>query len=1142
MYVPVGTLEAYKAAPNYSNFSSIVENGSEVIDVPAPVISMDNNNMVSMSCSDDRASIYYTFGTVSPTKENGTLYTAPFLLTEKSVVRARAYIDEFRSGESYANLEPKSSFQLPDSLLVFLNGHQAWGASHNMAWHKYPIADDGSSSQVGETLGEAACWAEPSGDLLYMLSYNTFAETPVNHLTTYDFGSMEFVSQENLPAEFVANDVAVDPLTGRIYGVFSNKTGPHTFGYINLENKTRTKIADYDLMYNSATVDRVMAFCFSPEGVPYGLTFGGRLVKFDRETGEYTIIGETGWNINYVSCARWDEATGLILYSFTDQSGLSYFYTIDPETAERTELESLPGSVTAFFTPLDYVKPMAPAAPTDVTLSFNAGQRTGVFSFKAPTTAQNGDEISGELTYRIVRKGKTVADGTVRAGAVADVNITATMDGMMTYSVVLSNNYGESLRGKASAFAGKDTPATPVVTATRVENGIKLDWDPVTIGANNGYIDADKIRYTITRYPDKEMVASLISDNTFTDVIATPEEGNVLQYYYTVVASYSDYMSAAGKSNKIVLGYFTPAWEEGFKTEDSLDNFTIINNSGYVFSDGETTSGWCWNNYWRCAGAYYHPYSDLDDWLITPPMMMEKGKTYRITFKAGSYPSSKNNFLELRNGTDNTVEAMTNVLMEKTNIQSQNQSGDWMNYYELDYTAPEDGIQYFGFHCLSAANQLWLYLDDVKILEGVIKGAPKTVDNLTIVADNEGRTNAEISFKLPTTTVDEQNISGLLKAEICRSGEVVYTLDDQQPGATVNYTDEVGAHGNCDYQVRAYAGSIPGMPTVSTVFVGNSYPKVCPSIEAKENSNNYGEVIISWTAPDEDERGRKILPENLSYTIEYAWANGETGVLASDVKGNSYTYVAKQPTDPEMFVTYQIWASTPYGKSNVSRRTAEQTPVGSSYKAPWVEGFSTNPPACPLGISLINGTTGTGWNVYNDTGEICAQDDDNCFAGFYGAYADNAGSLYTGKIDLSDLSKPELRCWVYKMGPEDTNTLEVSVGGFGNWDVVDFVSMDQLQEGWNEMVIPLEDYEGQTIQAKWVATVKVYAYVLIDNLSIDNAPSSGVADLNTDVVPVETRFFTIDGVEVKAPVAGTCCIMITKYNDGSSRRCKLMTR
>lgn len=1141
--VPKGAKEAYAAAPVWSTFQTIVEDGTEIIEVPRPEISMDKDNMVTITCSDPRASIYYTFGTVSPTKES-TLYTAPFELKEKTTVRAKAFIEDFQSAEAHAYLEPRVGLEIPDSLLVFLNGSPAWASQKRMAWHHYPIAADGESSREGDILGEACVWAEPAGDLLYMLSYDSYSESPENHLTTYDRGTLEFVSQEPLPNDFIANDLAVDPVTGNLYGVFVSKSNEYHFGYINLETKTRTNVAKYDLLYREGetTIDRVMALCFSPEGVAYGLTFAGRLVTFDRETGAYTVIGETKWNINYVSCARWDEKTGLILYAFSNQDGRHYFYTIDPKTAERNMLEEVPGSITAFFTPYDYVKPKAPSAPQNVTLSFPEGKRQGVLSFKAPATSQNGDEISGNLNYRIVRKGKTVTEGEVRCGGMASVDITAPMDGTVTYSVVLSNNYGESLRGKTSAFAGVDVPSTPSVTAEKTDKGIKLNWTAVTTGKNGGYIKADDIYYTVYRYPGKETVVSRTTDTSYTDEVAEPAEGQVKQYWYTVTAVCGDNMSEAAKSNKVVLGYFTPTWTESFSEETSLDNFTIINNSGYNFSDEETTSGWRWNNYWRSAGAFYHPFAQMDDWLITPPMMMEKGKTYRITFKAGAYWDRTKNYLEVCAGNDNTAAAMNKVLLPKFNVQSENQKGDWMDAYSVDYVPEETGLQYVGFHCLSEPNQLWLYLDDIKIFEGITAGAPKAVDNLQITPDAMGRLDAAITFNMPSKTVDEKAIEGIMTAEIIRDGEVVFKKESLAPGVEVSYTDKVTEHGSHEYQVRAIAGDILGMPILTAAFVGNSRPLAVTEIKAVENAEKYGEVTISWTAPEADELGRAIAPENLSYEIEYAWASGETDVLVSDIKDTSYTYTPRQATDKEEFIIYQVRAYTPYGKSNVYSRADEQIPVGTSHKAPWSQSFDETEPEVPLGISIINGSVFTcGWHVYNDSDGIDSQDGDNCFGGFEGVAQGNIGSLYTGKLDLADLTSPSLEFYVYKMGPEDVNTLEVQVGGFGNWESIDLISMDQLEEGWNKVTVPMDDFQGKTVQVKWIATVNLYRYVLVDNMKLDGGVNS-IDGVGSERVPVASRFFTIDGIEVSAPAPDTPCIMVTTYSDGSVSRRKLMNK
>ncbi|MGM9861120.1 MAG: choice-of-anchor J domain-containing protein [Muribaculaceae bacterium] len=1140
MTVPTGCKDAYQTAYRYLMFSSFVEDGTEVIDVPMPTISMDNDNMVTIECSDDRAEIYYTIGTASPTKSS-TLYTAPFKLTHKDWVRARAFIDEFQSEEAHSYLEPREDVTIPEMMTVFINGHKAWGSSKRMAWHSYPVADDGESSRVSDVLGSACVWAEPCGDLLYMFNYDTYSTTLDYYLTTYDRGTLEFVGQEKLPDDFIANDLAVDPVTGNIYGMFT-RNNEYYWGYINLEEKTRTNVAKYELLYReTTTVDRIMALCFNPEGVAYGLTFGGRLLKIDRESGSYEIVGETNWNINYVSCARWDKDSGKILYAFSDQDGKHYLYTIDPTTAERAKFAEVPGSISAFFTPLDYVNAKAPAIPTEVSLSFGEGSRTGKLTFKAPSVAQNGDEIDGELNYRVVRKGKTVAQGTVRAGAYASADITANIDGTVKYSVVLSNNYGESLRARVQAFAGIDTPATPCVRAERTTEGIKVTWDKVSTGVHGGYINADNVTYSVVRYPGKQTVASSLTDLEYIDNVEAPEEGKVKTYYYTVTAWASDAASEAATSNKVVLGYMTPTWTENFSTEESLDNFTIINNSGYHYDDEGDTSGWKWNNYWRSVGAFYHPYASLDDWLITPPLMMEKGKTYHVTFKAGSYPDRLHNYLEVAYGNDNSEAAMTNIVLEKFNVTSESQKGDWMTTYSADIIPQEDGLQYIGFHCLSLPDQLWLYLDDITVLEGVVAGAPKAVQDLTVSPDLSGNTTVSIAFAMPGTTVDEKEITGTLEAQIYRGEQLVYSATDLDKGASVSFVDEVNAHGNQTYEVLAVADGIKGMATRSTVFVGNSRPLAPENVSAVENAEKYGEVTITWDDPKADELGRAILPQTLTYDIEYAWDDGTTGILAEGIQGNSYTYAPKEPTDKEQFVAYQIKAHTPYGASNVATRTNEQIPVGAAYKAPWSESF-TSPTTSPMGTSLVNGTINCGWGGYSDSDGINSQDGDGVFAGFRGVTQGNAGSLYTGKLDCSDVTLPVISYWVYKMGPEDVNTIEFFVGGFGQWESLDLTSMDQLDEGWNKIELPLDDYEGATIRLKWLATVNLYSYVLLDNVVLKSSVS-GITDVtDVDAYPIRTQFYTIGGVEVARPAVGTPYVVVTTYSDGSRHTNKIVTK
>ena len=54
-----------------------------------------------------------------------------------------------------------------------------------------------------------------------------------------------------------------------------------------------------------------------------------------------------------------------------------------------------------------------------------------------------------------------------------------------------------------------------------------------------------------------------------------------------------------------------------------------------------------------------------DDWLITPPLKVEKGKTYTVKFKARSNSADFIERLEVKYGSTKTVEGMKNVILDQ---------------------------------------------------------------------------------------------------------------------------------------------------------------------------------------------------------------------------------------------------------------------------------------------------------------------------------------------------------------------------------------------------------------------------------------------------------------------------------------------
>ncbi len=81
-----------------------VEGGEVIETVATPVISpnggeVESGTAISISCTTDGATIYYTLDGTTPSASNGTEYTAPFALTADATVSAIAILDGFNDSE-----------------------------------------------------------------------------------------------------------------------------------------------------------------------------------------------------------------------------------------------------------------------------------------------------------------------------------------------------------------------------------------------------------------------------------------------------------------------------------------------------------------------------------------------------------------------------------------------------------------------------------------------------------------------------------------------------------------------------------------------------------------------------------------------------------------------------------------------------------------------------------------------------------------------------------------------------------------------------------------------------------------------------------------------------------------------------------
>ena len=344
----------------------------------------------------------------------------------------------------------------------------------------------------------------------------------------------------------------------------------------------------------------------------------------------------------------------------------------------------------------------------------------------------------------------------------------------------------------------------PLFYSIRLGTTASLRWGLKTEGGDYVVADDHADAFTFT-----------INGNTIS-LEGTSGDGYFMGQFWDDDNRFSNYGDYETVWNKLVVPTHIDElpYVPSFLDLADQTSFTIINANN---DDGS----------WRfTSGGYaqysYNRYNAADDWLITPAIKLEAGKAYR--FAIDTWASFCPERIEVKMGTDKTVEAMTKAVVDATDVTWK--SDDVQTLENKLITVDEDGYYYFGLHAISDPDEYFLHVNNLVVEFSADLNGPDSVTNLTVVP-TENKLEATIRFNAPTKTVNGADLTeNLTKIEILRDGEVITTLEDVAPGAEISYVDADNALtiGSYVYQVVAYNASGKGLTSdgvtahVSVVF------------------------------------------------------------------------------------------------------------------------------------------------------------------------------------------------------------------------------------------------------------------------------------------------------------------------------------
>lgn len=859
---------------------------------------------------------------------------------------------------------------------------------------------------------------------------------------------------ESRPMSNATLDMAYDPTTQKIYGCFVDNGAK--LGTLEPEKGSYQYISNLSMPLSTLVC--------TAEGQLYGIAADGILYQINKENGEMTQVGPTNVSPMFAQSATIDPTSGKCYWASTSPDYTSGLYEVNLKTGNATLITSYPNEeeITGLFI-LPRPNENAPAKVTDFVTDFGEGNTTGQISFTMPDISYSGFALTGELSYEVTANDQKWT-GTKKAGEFVSMNLSLTT-GKYKFTVTTTNSYGTSEKFVTSQWIGKDAPTsvTELTVKKASASNIKLTWNAPQTGQNNGYINPQQLTYKIIRHPEAVTVQNNYQGTSFTEIL---EPAELTSYWYEVIPVYEEKSGESSISNKVVVG---PGKEipytEDFQSEDSFSFFTVSDEN----KDNIT---WIYDNF--TYTAYYGGTApqQTDDWLITPPIRLNKSDFYRLSFtlKCNSYDTHS---LEVYSGELPDINNMNVQLIETTEIATQFGEKE----LEAKFYVPEDKDVYIGFHLLSAIGAASFELDNISLVRLSSVDAPDAVTDLKVTPADKGLLQASVSFNLPVKTINGNKLNLIKKATLFRNDTLIHEYtSDLEPGKQLSFEDKLTA--SAFYSYKVITENEHGISNDISVkkYIGIDKPAAVTDIVLEETED--GIVSITWKAPQIGMNGGYINPDSLKYSVaRNGWMEVEpnrTGLTRTDS--------IKDLSNEQRNIYYCITAESASGKGITSN--SDYIMVGKPYQLPFKESFSTGIATYKEWVSFPIMSPSAWWVFSFPNSDT--QDGDLGMVTF-STMEEISGltRLMSPKIGIQDSKKPKLKFWYYHSMMENTMTLEIYDSNLEK-RVTHTLDLSSQPDSWIECELDLQEFKNEPfIQLGFsVEGVAKNNVIYIDNIRV----------------------------------------------------------
>lgn len=581
--------------------------------------------------------------------------------------------------------------------------------------------------------------------------------------------------------------MAYDPVNEVMYALGADyENGDPNLGYtvlyeVNLNattlNDLFTKVKDMDGLY--------WDFCFDAQGNAWfaqkyggsdGIVKGTNLVKMDGDfnrISEVKMQSEWGEDINsiYFSTMYFDNSTGDLYYLPCSDYGSTSLYKINPTTgiSQSVAWFNQGNHFTGLYIPhLTADNGAAPARVSglDAQADLNGAMKDTI-KWVTPSKTWAGDDLANLQSVKIYRKnaGYATTELTKTADLIANSQLLATVpateketamswvdenpiDGINTYYVLAANDKGNGVIDSIRCYMGIDVPgAVGNIMLEKNGTGVNISWTAPEKGANNGYIGTEGLSYKITRLPDNVVVAENVTDTKYTDNTL----GEQQSYSYTVQAVNAKGAGAIATSDPIMAGSAlkTPI-SLAFDTQTDADRWSTnkMNNSIYFYYAGG------WSDDYKCMIGYGTTNGTVEGTLISPPLYLEEGKTYRFTtdFQADFFDDA---YFDLYVGVGTNSESQEGATIIASREGEQYAEPYHREKYEDYFVAPASGTYYYTLRVKTVDKYNIFKLFGLKVdyvaesdmaatsIDGVLEAVAQQANECTVKVRNLGSKDQE---------------------------------------------------------------------------------------------------------------------------------------------------------------------------------------------------------------------------------------------------------------------------------------------------------------------------------------------------------------------------------------------------------------